>query len=406
MTKKEEEKPETATLEPERSTLAGLFLKVVFSPGRAFAEIKQTPKYLGPFLIMLLFIGANTCFLYVYASKIQVEQTTPAADQLDKWTENATLWTSVLGVNIAENLADFINGSYYGDRSIELSTLESTQLPATLNNIESVNCYGSDGYKELSIRIKLVSPEVAPLRIGFYVFSESLTDHFFYNSTEILADFTPSDWNNLTVGIGTDQWASGGSGANWSRISGLKIEFEWSATTNITVLVDGLFFHGVFKTPMEMLGNTYILNFVVISLTQFVIQWALLCGLVYIITKAFGGKTLWKTLLVATGFVLMTMLIQALANAALFSTLPQLHYPFAFLGGVEGEGQAELDVIFANTEWVNLVSSYIRMGIYAWIIVLYGVAIKQLTEFSLTKSLLISSAAFFASLMLSYLLGV
>jgi hypothetical protein len=53
-----------------------------------------------------------------------------------------------------------------------------------------------------------------------------------------------------------------------------------------------------------------------------------------------------------------------------------------------------------------MISSYIRMAVYAWIIVLCGVAIKQLTEFSLTKSLLISAAAFFASIMVSYMLGI
>jgi hypothetical protein len=155
-----------------------------------------------------------------------------------------------------------------------------------------------------------------------------------------------------------------------------------------------------------MLGNGYVLNFAVIGMTQFVIQWALLCGLIYVMTKAFGAKTLWKPLLVAIGFVLITMLIQAVVNVALFWTLPQVRYPFSFLGGVEGEGDAALATIMDQTSWVNMVSSYVRMGIYAWIIVLCGVATKQLTGFSLTKGLLVSAAAFFATIMLSYLLGI
>ena len=406
MTKKEEEEPKKTPTQPKRSSLPSLVLKVLLSPNRAFAEIKEAPKYLGPFLIMLLFIGANTGFLYVYASKIQVEQILPTLEQLDQWTENATLWKSVSGMNIAENFVDFINGSYYGNRSIEFSTLDSAQLSATLSNIGPVNCYGSDGYDELSVRIKLDSPAVVPQNISVYLFSTSISDHFYYNSSEAFANFTTDAWNNLTFPLGTSQWVGGGLGANWSSISGLKLELVWPLNSNITVRIDGLFFHGVFKTPMEMLGNAYVLNFGVISMTQFVIQWALLCVLIYVVTKAFGAKTFWKPLLVAIGFVLITMLIQAVANAALFSTLPQVRYPFSFLGGVEGEGEADLTRILDETAWVNMISSYIRMAVYAWIIVLCGVAIKQLTEFSLTKSLLISAAAFFASIMVSYMLGI
>jgi hypothetical protein len=405
MTKKEEQEPKTAPSEPTKSSLPSLILKVLIAPSRAFAEIKEAPKYLGPFLIMLLFIGANTGFLYVYASKIQVEQIMPTLEHLDQWTENATMWTSASGVNITENFEDSVNGSYYGNRSIEFSTLDSIQLPATLNNIGPVNCYGSDGYTELSIRIRLNSPAVVPQNMSVYLFSASVSDYFYYNSSEAFANFTTNAWNNLTFPLGTDEWASSGL-ANWSSVSGLKLELTWPANSSITVLIDGLFFHGVFKTPMEMLGNAYVLNFGVISMTQFVIQWAVLCGLIYVVTKAFGAKTFWKPLLVAIGFVLITMLIQAIANAALFSTLPQVRYPFSFLGGVEGEGEAALTKIMDETSWVNMISSYIRMGVYAWIIVLCGVAVKQLTEFSLTKSLLISAAAFFASIMLSYMLGI
>ena len=71
-------------------TLKNIF-KVIYAPQKAFKEISQNPKYIGPILIMILFTVANMGYFYTIVSKTYVEQTLPTAKQLDRWTENSTL---------------------------------------------------------------------------------------------------------------------------------------------------------------------------------------------------------------------------------------------------------------------------------------------------------------------------
>src|SRR4030067_1715809 len=66
--------------------------KVLYAPHRAFNDIVKNPRYLGPLLILIIFVAAQVSSAYVIADKSFVEQTMPAADQGDSWTENAALW--------------------------------------------------------------------------------------------------------------------------------------------------------------------------------------------------------------------------------------------------------------------------------------------------------------------------
>src|SRR4030067_1858039 len=73
-------------------------LKVLYAPHRAFNDIVKNPRYLGPMLILVIFVAAQVGSAYVVASKSLVEQTMPAGDQADLWTENAALWQANPGV--------------------------------------------------------------------------------------------------------------------------------------------------------------------------------------------------------------------------------------------------------------------------------------------------------------------
>ncbi len=48
-------------------------------------------------------------------------------------------------------------------------------------------------------------------------------------------------------------------------------------------------------------------------------------------------RFVWKLILVAVGFILITLVVQALINAAAYSTLSPLNYTFELLGGVPSE---------------------------------------------------------------------
>jgi hypothetical protein len=375
----------------------GIF-KVIYAPHKAFKEIIQDPKYIGPILVMILFIAAEMGFAYTLFSKQYVEQTLPAAQQLDIWTENSNLWTIPEGVICKENYTDFISGSeaYYGNRSIHFSINNSNQIWMQLNDIGNINCSELDGYKSLYLRIKWTSPAGKPENVTIFLFS-STVDYFYYNLTENFLNSTVNVWTNLTILL-RENWLNNSATASWDSITRIKLDFAWPESSNITLLMDGLFFGGIFKPSLT--GISDILGVSLSAFTQFVIRWVILAGFLYIMVKAFGAKTLWRPVLILIGFALITMFIQAVINAIAFSTLPILRYGFDLIGGVNGEREAAIAKLLEDIWFVNEIYQYVQILIYLWTMGLSIIATQSLTQFSWTKSFFIGTLSYFASVFL------
>ena len=95
-------------------------LRVLYAPRKVFQEVTQNPRYLGPVILLIIFLIAQVGVSYLAASRSYIEQTLPAGDQGDAWTEKAALWQANSGVTVGNNTADYINGSlYYGVTSIQ-----------------------------------------------------------------------------------------------------------------------------------------------------------------------------------------------------------------------------------------------------------------------------------------------
>ena len=380
---------------------ASEILKVLYSPRKAFNEIVQNPKYFGPLLIIILVIAANVGFTYVAISKTSVEQILPNGSNLDEWTENSTLWTSNAGISES---GDCINGSLYGNRSIAFSTTDNSQVWAQLEDIGSVNCSSPDGLNELSFRIKWTSPSARPENVTIYLFSTNSSDYFYNSLTENVSTY--GIWNNMTAQLVSGGWSSNSLNADWSKITGLKLQFKWLENSNITLLIDGLFFHGTFKSLLESAGNSYLINYSILSAMQFVITWVFLSMLIYIMAKGFGGKLVWKPLLVVVGFILVTLFIQAVVNAVAYSTLPTISYPFQLIGGVNGEGENAYNTIADQTWLVSEISRFTQIAVHIWIIALCSIAVHMLAAFSWTKSILVGAVAYVVTLLAEgFLLG-
>jgi len=374
----------------------GIF-KVIYSPFKAFKEIIEKPKYTGPVLIMILFVLANTGFSYVLLSKSHFDQITPTSSKLDEWTENCTLWTSSVGAPRCG--ADHISGALYGNKSIEFSVVNESQIWMRLNITDSLNCSDPNGYKKLSFRMKWnCTDEVKPNNATIYLFS-TLSNYFYHNLTENFTESNENVWSNLTIPLESEnaKWASNGDAA-WGNINCLELEFTWLTSSNITLLVDGLFFHGVFK-PLIETSSGYAFNYLLIGFMQFTIQWAVLGGLLYIISKMLGAKAVWKTSLTIAGFALITLFVQTAANTVAYASLPAIYYPLEMLGGVLGEGQTAYDQILEATQPVSQITSYIQLAMHVWTIFLCAIALRLLFEFSWMKSMLISALAYLLSVL-------
>lgn len=382
----------------------GIF-KVIYSPFKAFKEITEKPKYAGPALVMIIFVLANTGFSYVLLSKSYFDQIIPTSSKLDEWTENCTLWTSNVGTPRCS--ADHIDGTLYGNSSIEFSVVNGSQMWMRLNMMDSLHCSGPDGYKNLSFRIKWnCTDEVKPNNATIYLFSTP-SDYFYYDLTENFTQSSESIWNNLTIPLGSEnaKWTNNSADAGWDNVNGLRLEFTWSTSSNITTLVDGLFFHGVFK-PLIETSSGYIFNYLLTGFMQFTIQWVVLGGLLYIISKTLGAKAVWKTLLTIAGFALITLFVQTVANTAAYANLPAIRYPLEILGGVPGEGQTAYDRILEAAQPVFQITSYIQIVVHVWTVALCVIAIRLLFRFSWMKSVLISSLAYLLSLLvMSFIMG-
>ncbi|MEM3695070.1 MAG: YIP1 family protein [Candidatus Bathyarchaeia archaeon] len=386
----------------------GIF-KVIYAPQKAFREIAQNPRYIGPILIMILFIAGNLAFIYTLMLKTYVEQTIPFGDSVtkDEWTENATLWMTTLmpGINITENYVDYVSSMpeiipirltiYYGDRSIQFLINGSATIWAQLDNIGPIDCSES-GYNSTSMRIKSLNPNENPENATIYLYSTTI-DYFSYDFTSQL-DFTSTNWNNVTIPLGTQEWQKNGD-ANWSNINSLKLEFTWSTLKNITLLVDGLFFRGPFGSPSAYISE-YLFTYSLTSFMQFTINWVILGGLIYIMSKAFRGKALWRTSLILVGFALITLFIQSLIYLATFSVSPVIYYRFELLGKVMGESEKAYENLVADTEIFSAIYRYASLAISIWTIALCAAATRAANDFSWSKSALIAVVAYYTTTIL------
>ncbi|MCS7115030.1 MAG: hypothetical protein RMJ15_01595 [Nitrososphaerota archaeon] len=378
-------------------------LKVLYAPHKAFKEIIQNPRYSSPITVMILFIAASVASTYPILVRTYVEITFPALK--DEWTENEALWRTLNGALPAVNYTDYIVGDFYGNRSIEFTAKDASEISIHLDSIGPVNCSSQDGYSKLYLRIKWISPNTPPKNVSAYLFSATLLDYFYRDLTESFSNVTANVWNNLTLPLADEKWVRVGN-ADWSGITGLRLVLNWLEKTDITVLVDGLFFGGVYKPYVESI-IPYLASYASFSFMQFVIRWVFLGGIIHIMSKAFKANTIWRVTLILVGCALMTIVIQALINTVTFSiTFPTVRYPFEFLSGVKGESEAAYAKILEETWLVNQIYGYVQVAIIIWTVALCSIAVRLTTGFSWSKSLLITVVAYFAATIAQNFLGI
>jgi hypothetical protein len=407
-------------------------LRVLYAPHKVFKDIIQKPGYIGPFILLIIFVLAQVGSAYVVASRSFLEQTMPAGDQGDVWTDNATFWHANTGVTISNNTVNFINSTlYYGSTSIEFAASNATNIGMELSNLDgSVNC-GADGFKNVSFRVNVLAPDVKPENVTLYLYSLQAS-YFYYDLTNAFSNIAVNVWNNITLPVGSGDWASSGAPV-WENITGLKIDFTWSTNSSIDLLLDGLFFRGKFEDPLDLYGVSYLANSALNGVAPFLFEWLILTGLMYLLIKGLKGTVVWKPLMVAVGFALVVLVIQALLLVAVYTTLSNIYYPLEVLAGVPGEFQTAYQVILDAIATVTSVTAAIQLVIYGWIVGLGtfitraitgdkkiaeqasrgkvatgdATSVSDVTAFSWMKCLLVSGASLFLTIIiLGLLLGI
>jgi hypothetical protein len=415
-------------------------LRVLYAPHKAFKDIIQKPGYVMPIILLIIFVLAQVSSSYVIGSRSYLEQTMPVGDKGDVWTANATLWQANPGVAISNNYVDYINGTqafagfpdYYGNSSIEFAISNSSTLQMALNDFGSqVDC-GANGFKNVSFRVKIVTPDATPENVILTLYSLNDSNFFYYDLTSAFSNNVVNVWNNISVPVGFGDWQTTGN-PSWENITGLKLDFAWSSDSNIDLRLDGLFFRGSFKTQVELVGGVFpfLANSAVNGFAPFLFEWLLLTGLMYLLIKGLKGNVIWRPLMVAVGYALVILVIQAITIAVVYTTLPDLYYPLEILAYVSGEFEAAYNVLFNQIANVNTAGYIIQGVVWVWIVALgtfitraitgdkkiaeqlsIGKAVSdtsvssEVTEFSWMKCLLVSGASLFLTIIILGLLGV
>ena len=335
-------------------------LNVIYAPQKVFKDIVTNPKYLGALIILILFIGLEVGYEYSQFSKTYTEQTAPTIDKLGSFT-NATAWASAPNVALANNFEDYFNYSIYvagfglpptdpnayyslfGNSSLQMNATNTNTLTAALTNTSNVDC-SSTGFQNISITIKLVQPQATPQNANLTLYSLGDTNFYQYDLTSQLSSASIiGQWNNLTISLGpnAEGWSISGN-PTWSNITSLKLDFSYPSSSDITIRVGALFFHGQYLTPVQYNSTGILLQFLQLFSLQFIFAWFILTGIIYLICRGLKSPVFWKPLFVALGFAMVVMAIRALVNLAATLTLPTVYYPFDLALGVRFDPYAAL----------------------------------------------------------------
>lgn len=423
-------------------------VEVIYAPVKAFKRIVANPKYLGALIILLLFVAVSIGYEYAQFSKTYTENTNPSVDKLAQYT-NATLWTANSGVSLTNNPIDFYNYSVYvaslqypptdsngyynvfsnytsglGPSSLEIGAVNANSISGNISNVFNVNC-GSGGFSNLTMAVKLVAPQTVPQSATVTLYSVSDQNFYTYDLTSLLSDSSAiGTWKNftLTTGPSAQGWTSTGS-PDWGNITALKLDFTYPSSSNITIRVGALFFHGQYQTPIQYNSTGLLLQFLQLFALQFILGWLIVTGVMFIFFKGLKTEITWKPVLIAMAFALFVMVIRELVSLIAALTLPPVFYPFDVSLGVRfdsfgavyfpseaasalsASSQAAFNTLDAATAGFRFVVSAMFYVSYVWLGLLGVVVVGTLKpEFSLIKRVAISAVSVAVTILLLLLL--
>jgi hypothetical protein len=358
-------------------------LKVLHAPHKVFKEVVQKPGYLGPIILLVIFVIAQVGSSYVVTSRSYLEttspQTMPLSEQGDLWTDDAAFWEATEGVTVRNNTADYINTTY-ATASIEFIASNASSAWMEIDFDSSVNC-SIGAFQNVSFRVKQVAPDVMPENVSLHLYSLSGST-FYYDLTTEFSNSAYNVWNNITLTVGEDSesWVSSGASATWENITGLKFAFAWSENVNIDLRIDQLFFKGDYELLLDLYGISYLANAALNAFAPFLFEWLLLTGIMYLLIKVLKGNVVWRPLMVAVGFALVVLIIQYVILAVIYTTLPTLFYPLAVLTGPAGEFTEAYQVILDQIASVNMVVFTLQTVVWAWTVVLGTFIVRAVTS--------------------------
>lgn len=405
-------------------------VEVLYAPRKAFKRIVANPKYLGIIVILLLFLGLQLGYEYSQFSKVHIETTSPVAGLIQEFNNATSVvspgstilnWQGGSNVVLINSFDDYFNNTVYianygqgyplfGNFSMQVEANSTNSLLLALTNTSNVDCTG-DGFQDLFMAIKLVSPTSTPSNAILTLYSLSDDSYYTYDLTSTLSDANAvNQWGNLTVPLGptASGWTATGN-PTWQNITSLTLQFNYANSEDITIRVGALFFRGQYVQPLTENALNFIYTFLLQFTLQFLATWLVLSVMMYVLFKALKAQVLWKPIFVAAGFALMVLIIRAVVNLAATATLPDLFFPYDAALGVVYDPfgslyyptQFALPVATSATAMSNITAAMAAFKTvitamfvvsYVWMGALIGIAVKEMKpEFTTTKCLMVAA---------------
>ena len=389
---------------------------VIYAPQKTFKKIAKDPKYLAVIVIIGLFVAFQASYYYSYYLKVSYEQTMPPVDQLDAFTApiitNTVIdtlfppqvdkpWSTPQKASILINTDDFINQTYYGNNSLQFILNNANSLTATLEQFGyTANCEPDNGFTVLTMSIKQGALDAAfPTKAIITLYTENSTSNYFTLDITSMLTHNYNEWNNLTIPVGTSEWQSTGA-PNWSEITGLQLALTYPESSNINILLQGIFFRGQYLSPVSALGvGAFLGNVIFVVILQIAFQWLILAAITYIFIKsAKANNVIWRPLFITIGFTLMALVM--IAVFALLTTtiaLPNVYYPYDFppygsitypdfiINAASPTSQIAYESIVATTTTYTTITTALNILIYVFQVVLVTFAIKAVSGISYVK---------------------
>ncbi len=346
--------------------------RVLYAPHKAFKSIVKKPSYIGPIIVLIIFAIAFATSQYATQQRWYVEDTMPTKDQGDIWTENAVYWSASPGTTVSNNTSTFIAsgstqfGTYYGNTSIQFNNSNTNDVWMQIANDFNLNCT-SAGFRNVSLRVQIVSPNIAVQNVTMTLLSGSGNSSFSRDLTSIFSNGTTSVWYNLTIPLNTTDWTSIGT-PNWDSITGLKMEFVWQNASNVSVIFDALYFRGEYISYGNSQGAFLFLGNALNGVVQIVFEWILIAALMYILLRALKVKSVWKPLFISVGFALITLVIQYIVLGIVVAlAYPNLYYPIEYLAQVPVESQIIAQGLNNQLAFISQISVAIQVVFLVWL---------------------------------------
>jgi hypothetical protein len=388
--------------------------KVIYSPVKAFREVLEKPRYIGPIIIIIISLFLTVGTQYVSVSKHYVETITPTNPR-DAWT-NMTAPSSMWATNAsAGNVTAYSNANsdlLAGNYSVHAVVSNTSEILLKTTSTGTINCSDPSGFKTLYYKLmysgfnQTQAPEnvsYAKLRLlslnneSDYFEFDLLSNQRYLNKSQAWTDA------NVTLVSG---WTSNGS-PNWENITGIEFMLVFPQKGQLSLYLNDLHFGGKYEIFYDAVGFSYWLSSTVMSsLFDILLRWLIFAGLLWLTLKVFQPQSSpFRTLLVVVGYAFAIMFVYVTIDMLSISQLPLLYFPnnviFPLTGREIQTASTAANNIY-NAYWTPTIAYDAFIGAWylshVWTIGLFTIALRTLQNLSWKKAVVISTVAYIIAL--------